>query len=80
MAVVLSVVGTFIALIGGIWIAVLAFQESVLWGLGCLFIPFVSLIFVILHWDTAWKPFLIALAGVALTMLGSLLGAGSSSG
>ncbi len=73
IGVVLLVVGIIIALIGGIWILVLAFQESALWGLGCLFVPFVSLIFVIMHWEIAGKPFLINLGGGAVALLGAIL-------
>ena len=58
---------------GGIGFLLAAFQESLLWGLGCLLLSPVSLIFLILHWDEAGKPFLLQLAGglamfVGLTM------------
>lgn len=51
-------------------ILVTAFKESVLWGLGFLFVPFVSLIFIIKHWSETRKPFLVQVAAcvaVALT-------------
>jgi hypothetical protein len=38
-----------------------------------LFIPFVSLIFVIVHWAEAKTPFLRALGGAALIFVGMLL-------
>ena len=56
--------------IGGIWVLIEAFKESILWGLGCIFIPLVSLIFVIMHWDKAGKPFLIQLVGIVLFAVG----------
>jgi len=74
----LMVVGYIISLVGGIWLLVKAFQESVLWGLGCLFVPFVSLIFVIMHWPKAGKPFLISLGGMVLVFIGIALGAGGA--
>ncbi len=74
IGIVFLVVGVIVALIGGIWILVLAFQESALWGLGCLFVPFVTLIFVIMHWDKAGKPFLINLGGAAVMALGVVTG------
>ncbi len=52
-----------------VWIMVLAFQESVAWGLGCLFVPFVSLIFVIQYWQESKRPFLIGLATSVLGVL-----------
>jgi hypothetical protein len=69
----LYVTGILIALICDIWIVVLAFQESVLWGLGCLFLPVVGIVFAIMYWDTAHKPFLISLGGAALAFVGALI-------
>lgn len=77
IGILVLVVGAIIAVISGIWILVLAFQESLLWGLGSLFIPFVSLVFVIMHWDKAGKPFLINLGGGVLVGLGALMSWGA---
>ena len=65
----LAIVGLALLLISGIWLLILSFQTSILWGLACLFIPFVSLIFVVMHWDDAKKPFLISLAGTVLVVI-----------
>ena len=46
-------VGILLSLIGGIWLLVVAFQTSIWWGLGSLFIAPVSLVFTILHWQVA---------------------------
>jgi hypothetical protein len=62
----LFILGMILAVVGGIWLLVVAFQESVWWGLGSLLLPFVSLIFVIMHWQVSKKPFLISLAGGVL--------------
>lgn len=48
---VLFFLGVAITAVGGIWFILVTFQESVLWGIGCIFIPFVSLIFLVMHWD-----------------------------
>jgi hypothetical protein len=45
-----------------IWLIIVAFGESVIWGLACIFIPLCGLLFVITHWDKAKKPFLISLS------------------
>jgi hypothetical protein len=75
---VLMVIGIIIAVIGGMWILVLAFQESVAWGLGCLLVPFVSLIFVIMYWDSAAKAFGLNVLGVILAVAGGgMAGTGS---
>ena len=51
-------VACIIALVFGVILMIKAFQTSVLWGLGYIFVPFVSLIFVGVHWEVAKKPFL----------------------
>lgn len=73
LAAVFWVVGMILGFVGGIWIVVLAFKESVLWGLGSLFVPFVALIFVILHWDVAKKPFFISLASIPCYILAAVV-------
>jgi hypothetical protein len=76
---ILIVLGGLAALVGGLWLLVLAFQESILWGLCSLFIPLVILIFALTHWEVAKKPFLIQIGGVVLYFLGAALG-GSAGG
>ena len=74
---ILMGLGSIGVIVTGIWLLILAFQESILWGLGYIFVPFVSLIFVIMHWDKAAKPFLIGLACILPMVLGMFL-AGSA--
>jgi hypothetical protein len=62
----LLILGSVLAIVGGIWLLVVAFQQSVWWGLGSILLPFVSLIFVIMHWQVSKKPFLISIAGGVL--------------
>ncbi|TWT33595.1 hypothetical protein KOR34_34270 [Posidoniimonas corsicana] len=66
-------VGAIVAIVGGIWVLVVAFQESIVWGLLSLFIPFAALVFVIMHWNKAAKPFLINVAGAVLMFVGALI-------
>ena len=68
-------IGWLTAAVGGIWILVLAFQKSVVWGLGCFFVPFVVIIFAIQNWGEAKRPFLIQIGGIALAMLGMAIAA-----
>jgi len=69
----LVVVGLIGSLIGTLWILIVAFQESVTWGLGCILLPFpLALAFVCLHWDKAGKPFLVQLAA-NVSLFGGLL-------
>ncbi|HEV3235908.1 MAG TPA: hypothetical protein VGZ25_02900, partial [Gemmataceae bacterium] len=70
---IILIIGYIIGIVGGLMLLVLAFQESALWGLGCLFVPFVSIIFIIMYWDDAKNAFFISLGGSALIVLGTLL-------
>ena len=67
---ILTAIGTILILIYGIIILIIASQKSILWGLGCLFVPFCSLVFVIMHWDDCKKPFLKMLVGIVLNAVG----------
>ncbi|HEX9501693.1 MAG TPA: hypothetical protein VGA10_08575 [Thermoanaerobaculia bacterium] len=69
----LFVIGLVISLVGSVMVISRAFRESVLWGLGCIFVPFVYIIFVITHWEDSRKGFMTALAGTALFFLGALV-------
>ena len=67
----LTFIGIGMVFIGGIGLLIAAFRESILWGLGCLFLSPVSLVFLILHWRDAKKPFFLQLAGLAVLFLGT---------
>ena len=71
----LFLVGAIVSFVGSIMVLIKAFQESILWGLGSLLIPFVILVFVLLNWYEAKQGFLTMLAGAAVTILGLILGA-----
>jgi len=72
---ILTVIGYIVMAAGGIWILVLAFQDSVMWGLGCLRIPIVQLIFAFTHWEDSKIPFLIQVGGAVIYFGGVFLGA-----
>jgi len=74
--VALSMLGLVIALVGLVWLLVITFKTSVLWGLGSLFIPIVSLVFVVMHWDETKRPFLIQVVGVVLMVAGAMMAPG----
>ena len=70
---ILMAIGGIIAIVGSIWFYIVAFSESIWWGLGCLIVPFVSLIFLIMYISDAGKPFLVSLGGGVLMGLGVVL-------
>ena len=70
-------IGLLIFVIGGFWFLFVVFIEGVMWGLACIFLPFVSLIFLFMHWDRAKQPFLLQLAGSVSMVIGALIAGGS---
>jgi hypothetical protein len=73
MAFFFVAVGVLLALISGIWFLIATFKEGFLWGLACLFIPFASLIFLILHFDKVWAPFAISCLAFLLLFSGNFI-------
>ncbi|MDD5034762.1 MAG: DUF4124 domain-containing protein [Methylococcaceae bacterium] len=69
----LLVIGGIISLIYGVILMVKAFQESVWWGLGYLFIPVVGFIFVAAHWEVSRRPFLRSLWALPFLVAGYFL-------
>lgn len=63
--------GLFVFIIGGIGTLIAAFKTSILWGLGCLLIAPVSLLFLVTNWSVAKNPFFLQLVGVGIMLLGS---------
>jgi hypothetical protein len=71
LGMILNGVGALIAVVGGIWLLVVAFQESIGWGIGCLLCAPVAIVFAIMNWEKAKKPFLIELGGALLAGIGT---------
>ncbi len=69
---VLLIAGTIVLFTGSIGFLLVAFRESILWGLGCMFLPFVSFIFLWLHWRSVSKPFFMSMSGLALLFLSTM--------
>ncbi len=68
------VIGITLAIIGDIMIIIQAFKTSILWGLGTLFIPIVSLVFIIMYWEKTKKYILwILLSLLSFTLGGTLV-------
>lgn len=63
-------IGGIIMLIYSIILIIKAFKESIWWGLGYMFVPFVSLIFVFMHWQICKEPFLRMILAVVLYAVG----------
>jgi hypothetical protein len=66
---VMETVGWIIAAIGWIWLVVMGFRYSILWGILNLLIPIVAVVFGIVHFPAAKTPLIILLVGVILAAL-----------
>lgn len=68
--------GFFLAVTGGIWGLVQAFQEDAVWGLLYLFVPFASLVFYIKKWGrrNIKKAFFLQSIGAIVMVVSSGLG------
>ena len=64
--IILLLVGALFAVVGRIWLIVVSFMTSIVWGLCVLFVPFTELFFLFLHWETARRPFFCMLFGIGL--------------
>ena len=67
--VALFYIGLLVFIVGGIGSLIASFKVSILWGLAC-FIPPISLIFLVVHWDVAKNPFFLQFAGAVLMFIG----------
>jgi len=57
IAVIFMLVGMAVGFVAGIWTIVRIFQESILWGLAALFIPFAGLVAVAMFWEKTRRSF-----------------------
>jgi len=60
-------------IVGGLWFLIVAFRTSIGWGLGCLFIPFVSLVYLIQYWEEARRPFALQVVGILVLVIAVVL-------
>lgn len=75
VAILLMGIGGLILFVGTIMFLIAAYQESFLWALGCFLFSPVQLIFLIMYWKDAKKPFFIQLVGAVLFVAGLMIGA-----
>ncbi len=72
LSTILLISGLIVFLIGSIGFLIATFRAGILWGLGCMFLPLVSFIFLFVHWKTASKPFLVSMLGIAILFLSTM--------
>lgn len=62
----IAYIGFGLLLIGGLGLIIAAFRTGIWWGVGSVLFAPVSLVFIIVHWREAKKPFFLQLFGLAL--------------
>jgi len=70
---IITLVGAIGALVFWIQILIVAFKTHIGWGLASLFIPFVGLVFVAMHWQETKTPFLRGLICVVVQIVGMVI-------
>ena len=65
--------GLIAALSGSVMFYTSAFKKSIAWGLGVVLVPgFVGLIYLVLHWQDAWRGYLVVWLGWLLAAVGGI--------
>jgi len=73
LGILLKVIGGVGGLVASFWFLMVAYEKSIWWCLGCLFVPFVALYFLITNWSKAGRPFLLQLVCMAPLLAGMFL-------
>jgi hypothetical protein len=58
-----------VSMIAAVWLLVVAFKKSTLWGLAVMFVPFANIVFVVKNWEDSKKPFLINLGALTAAFM-----------
>lgn len=70
---ILVIIAMIIVFIYSIKLIIIAFQESILWGLLYLFLPFANLYFIVTRWGQCKNPFLKTLLAIPFLVIGAVL-------
>ena len=69
----LAMIGFGLSLVAYVWIVVLAFNESLVWGVGCLLCGPAQLIYVIMNWEDCKNPVMCWGGGIVCALAGNVL-------
>ena len=70
LAYILFVVGVLVSIVGEVMFLTAAYRRSLLWFLGCLFLPIVWIVFFLLHLKETWRPVLMCATGFVVSSVG----------
>lgn len=69
----LVLIAALAGILAQLWVLVAAFKKSIVWGLLVFFIPFVSLLFIILNFSEMKYPVLLYLVAILLGAFGGVM-------
>jgi len=58
-------------IVGEVMFLTVAYKRSLWWFVGCLFLPPVAIVFLLLNLKTTLKPFTISVAGLFVALVGA---------
>jgi hypothetical protein len=67
---IILAIGLVVGIYGQVRFLVVAYNRSLWWFFGCLFVPFVAWVFLFLNLKATIKPFCLALLGLLVAGLG----------
>jgi hypothetical protein len=71
---VIALLGSILALVGAIWIAVIAFQNGdTVWGVLSLFCGIVAIVYGVQHADEAKVPLILLIIGIVVGGAGRVM-------
>lgn len=73
MSLILIALGWILSIVGGIWFLIKVFDDSIGWGIGCILLPFLSLVYLIMNFSDVKNPFFVQLAGSAFYIVGFMI-------
>ena len=74
LAYILFGLGCLAGLVGDVRFLVVAYRHGLVWFFTCLFIPFVGLLFFLLHMKETWRPVLLSTVGFVVAAVGYDIG------
>ena len=77
LGLILVVVGVVMALVYHVILLIEGFREHIAWGLGMLFFPVVTWVFLFVCWDVAARPFFRSLLGGLIMFCGAAMASAS---
>ncbi|MBI3853062.1 MAG: hypothetical protein HY298_22660 [Verrucomicrobia bacterium] len=70
---ILLFLGLLAALVGDVMFLTVAYKRSLWWFFGCLFLPPVDIVFLLLNLKTTFKPFAMSTTGLMMVCIGGWL-------